>query len=374
MVLIAHIADVHLGYAQYGLREREDDIYQAFEEAIELMKKEHIKILLISGDLFDSPKPPIKALMNARKQLLALKKMGTEIFHVLGDHELPRRLSELPPTAILENISKHVGLKNAEIKSENIAVTGLDRTPPSSMKNALKKLRKLAAEADAVSKKKILLAHVPAYRPEIGFESLPTGYSYYALGHEHERKILSKNGAAAAYPGSIEILSIIEINSWMKNGKGFLLIDFSEDEPIIQEINLESIRPQKLIEVDAKELEEALQEIVEWSSKEKKKPIVHFRIKGKAMDRGYIFRKIQNKLSGRVLYHRHEIIEEEEELELEKAPSLDLRSMIREYMSMKGFKEEEIEFAVSIYESFISGGAEEMERIILRRAEEAEKK
>ena len=33
---IAHIADTHLGYRQYNIEERENDIYDAFCEAIEL--------------------------------------------------------------------------------------------------------------------------------------------------------------------------------------------------------------------------------------------------------------------------------------------------------------------------------------------------
>ena len=114
MTLIAHIADVHLGYAQYGLSEREQDIYEAFEEAVELILRERAEILLIAGDLFDAPRPPIKALMKARSLLSKLRDRGVEIYHVIGDHELPRRVGDLPPTAILEGVSKHLGLRNVE--------------------------------------------------------------------------------------------------------------------------------------------------------------------------------------------------------------------------------------------------------------------
>ena len=367
MTLIAHIADVHLGYAQYGLEEREKDIYQAFDEAIEMTLKEHVRVFLIAGDLFDSPKPPIKALMKAREELERLRKRGVEIFHVLGDHEIPRRLNDLPPTAILRGISKHVGLKKAKTGDGKITVVGLDRTPPSLMKNSLSELKRISAEIS--EGKRILIAHVPAHRPEKGFELLPLGYTYYALGHEHERKILVKGGSPAAYSGSIEILSISEIESWEKSGKGFFIIDLSKAEPALHKVNLTSIRPQRIFDIRAGELERALEEAIRWSVPQSKRPIIHFRIRGRKLDRPFIARRIQEKLSGKVLYYRHEILEEEQEVRFERPKKLDIKSMIREYMSAKGFSGEEIELALAIYESFISGGSDAMQQIIMSRVE-----
>jgi len=372
VTLIAHIADVHLGYAQYGLEEREEDIYQAFEEAVELIAKERAEILLIAGDLFDSPKPPIKALIKARDLLKALKDRGIEIFHVLGDHELPRRLSDLPPTAILEGISKHVALKASE--AGDAIIVGLDRVTASAMTEALNKLRETTSKVLETRKKKILLAHIPARKPEKGLELLPRGYDYYALGHEHERKILSKSDAVAAYPGSMEILSTVEIESWTKSGKGFLLIDFSASEPIIHQVNLKSIRPQRIVEVKAEDLEKACQELVEWAKKFQKKPIIHVKVLGRALDRASISRKIQERLLGNALYYRHEVLEELEEPEVEEARSIDLKSLIREYMEEKGAGRDEIDLAIEIYEAFSSGGTDEIEKLVMRKVEEADKR
>ncbi|MCD6235830.1 MAG: DNA repair exonuclease [Thaumarchaeota archaeon] len=370
MTLIAHIADVHLGYAQYGLEEREEDVYEAFEEAVELMKKEHVDMLLIAGDLFDSPKPPIKALMKARKLLTDLRNRGVEIFHILGDHELPRRLSELPPTALLSDSSRHVALRVTE-SSNGIAVTGLDRTPPTRMKESLESLKKLTEEIKEKYSKSILLAHVPAHRPEKGFELLPPGYGYYALGHEHERKVLSKAGAPAAYPGSMEILSSAEIDAWERNGKGFLIVDYSKSEPLIHEVNLKSVRPQRMIEVKTSLLDDAIQDALNWTASLPKKPIIHLRILGETLDRASISRKLQETLSGKVLYYRHEFVEEGGgEVEAESIRGLDVRSMIREYMALRGFGEDEIELALEIYDAYLARGAEEVERVIARKLEE----
>ena len=53
MTFIAHLADLHLGYRRYGMIERENDICEAFEEAIDKIIVEHAKIVIISSDLIN---------------------------------------------------------------------------------------------------------------------------------------------------------------------------------------------------------------------------------------------------------------------------------------------------------------------------------
>ena len=51
-MLISHISDLHLGYSQFGLEEREEDVYQAFHEAIDTSIKERVKLVILAGDYF----------------------------------------------------------------------------------------------------------------------------------------------------------------------------------------------------------------------------------------------------------------------------------------------------------------------------------
>ena len=92
---IAHIADTHLGYRQYNIEERENDIYDAFCEAIEIALKERAEVLILAGDTFDSATPPVKALHDFKE---ALRKINgrMEVLTVLGDHDMPRRRG-MPP-------------------------------------------------------------------------------------------------------------------------------------------------------------------------------------------------------------------------------------------------------------------------------------
>ena len=60
MPKFAHIADVHLG----GWKQKplQDLNFQSFQKAIDICIKEKVKFVLIAGDLFDSPYPPIEVL------------------------------------------------------------------------------------------------------------------------------------------------------------------------------------------------------------------------------------------------------------------------------------------------------------------------
>ena len=43
-IKIAHMADTHLGYKQYGLNERENDFYKTFEKIIDDIKNKKLNI------------------------------------------------------------------------------------------------------------------------------------------------------------------------------------------------------------------------------------------------------------------------------------------------------------------------------------------
>ena len=67
MMKIAHMADTHLGHRQYGIEEREDDLYEAFKNVIDDMIERDVDVVLHSGDLFQNPKPQIKAILAAKE-------------------------------------------------------------------------------------------------------------------------------------------------------------------------------------------------------------------------------------------------------------------------------------------------------------------
>jgi DNA repair exonuclease SbcCD nuclease subunit len=49
----AHISDTHLGARQFDCDQREQDIYDAFLEAVDHVVEERVDFVLHTGDLFE---------------------------------------------------------------------------------------------------------------------------------------------------------------------------------------------------------------------------------------------------------------------------------------------------------------------------------
>jgi len=48
-MLFSHISDTHLGLQQYGLDEREQDVYDSFNQAIDISIKDHVDFVIFAG-------------------------------------------------------------------------------------------------------------------------------------------------------------------------------------------------------------------------------------------------------------------------------------------------------------------------------------
>ena len=61
----AHISDTHMGIRQYNIDEREEDFYGAFHESVDKIIERGCDFVIHSGDLFDEPRPQVKAMVDA---------------------------------------------------------------------------------------------------------------------------------------------------------------------------------------------------------------------------------------------------------------------------------------------------------------------
>jgi DNA repair protein SbcD/Mre11 len=82
-----HIADVHLGYAQYGSSERYNDFYRSFAAAIDDALQEHVDLVIIAGDLFHQRSLSPQTLLQAAHELERLRDAAIPIVAVIGNHE-----------------------------------------------------------------------------------------------------------------------------------------------------------------------------------------------------------------------------------------------------------------------------------------------
>ena len=93
----SHISDTHLGLVQYGIEEREQDIYDSFNQAIDISIKDKVNFVIFSGDIFHTPNPSGAAILQMANALKRLKQNEIESFFVLGEHDISRvRATPIP--------------------------------------------------------------------------------------------------------------------------------------------------------------------------------------------------------------------------------------------------------------------------------------
>ena len=83
-MLISHISDIHLGYAQFNLQEREEDLYEVFEESVDKSIQEHVEAVILAGDIFHNPKPTGSDVIKLARELKKLKEKSIPVYFILG--------------------------------------------------------------------------------------------------------------------------------------------------------------------------------------------------------------------------------------------------------------------------------------------------
>lgn len=297
LVLIAHLADTHLGKQQYKLEFRENDVYTLFSEAFEYCIRERVKMIFISGDLFDEPRPRINALKTVLDVFRKAVSHDIKIVIIPGDHDVPKRrdrlIIDILPDIVdgVYSLGYVVNDKPIVKKVYNglkLAVYALPFIPYRSIARNI--IPRFLDEArlffrEYSSYRTVFLAHysLKEYLPYdalLSITQLPP-VNYAALGHIHDRiKQYIPGGGVLAYPGSIDIFNVNEALSWREKGKGFNIVDLSRKElslDSIHWINLD-IRPQHVIEVNdvTEELDEKVKGLL--FNAEKKPIIVHVKV------------------------------------------------------------------------------------------------
>ncbi|MBP7963545.1 MAG: exonuclease SbcCD subunit D [Caldilineaceae bacterium] len=82
-----HIADLHLGYDQYGHKERFNDFTRAFKAVIDAAITEKVAFVILAGDLFQKRAIDALTLGQAMRVLTTLKQAGIPCIAVEGNHE-----------------------------------------------------------------------------------------------------------------------------------------------------------------------------------------------------------------------------------------------------------------------------------------------
>jgi len=282
-MIFSHISDTHLGFVQYHSEEREDDVYSAFNQAIDTSINDHVDFVILAGDIFHVPTPSGKAILVLANALKRLKQNSVDSFFILGDHDISRmRATPIPFVYHNLEFSKYIG-NGKPFQYKDIMILGYDKR----RKNEIHTFEQDFATADAEAKNhtghKILVLHqgiteINKFAGELNSTDLPKNFTYYAMGHLHERELKKFNhlGGPLAYPGSIELTSSEGIK---ETQKGFYEVDLSSFEAKPNWIKLDT-RPQYSVRTNFENLTQEVNTLSEKIQSFSRKPIVEIKIHG----------------------------------------------------------------------------------------------
>ena len=93
-----------------GLEEREQDMYDSFNQAIDISIKDHVGFVIFAGDIFHTPNPSGTAILQMANALKKLKENSIDSFFILGEHDISR-MRATPVPYVYHNLqfSKYVG-------------------------------------------------------------------------------------------------------------------------------------------------------------------------------------------------------------------------------------------------------------------------
>jgi DNA repair protein SbcD/Mre11 len=261
-----HCSDTHLDKSfnipnLSSAAERKEDLNRNFTSIVNYAVKNKPDLFLISGDVFDKILPTNSARVYLTKEIRRLKDAGIEVFMIGGNHEVPRfgispslAIDVLGSAGIATVFSRSdtIQKKKLNIKGKKVNVAGRSYVTQFEGANPLKNVE-IPVEGDF----NILMIHGSLQGLNVSSsvseminqnpfkaDDIKPGLNYLALGHFHnsfEREYL---GCKIVNPGSIEKLSIAEIN----DEKGFVWAEASKSEVKTNFIKLET-RPMETAEL-----------------------------------------------------------------------------------------------------------------------------
>ena len=291
-MLFSHISDTHLGLVQYGSNERERDVYDAFNQAIDISISDKVDFVIFSGDIFENPKPNGNAILQMANALKRLKENDIDSFFILGEHDVSNIKHQNPVPYIYHNLgfSKYIG-NGKPIEYKGIMLVGFDKIRPPEMAQNEERFLDVDKSVEKFSGHKILVLHqgiteFNKFAGELQSTDLPKNFTYYAMGHLHDKDVKQFNHLKGpiVYPGSIELTTSEGIKDIKK---GFFEVDISGNEAIPKWVELDT-RPQFSFKVEYKELTKAIDEITEKISSLAKKPVIEVKIQGEDIEIDHI--------------------------------------------------------------------------------------
>ena len=290
---IIHTSDWHLGHTLMD-KTREEEMRSFFSFLIDVIVKERVDALLISGDIFDTGTPSNAALSLYYSFLASIKNTECkDVFIIAGNHDSPSLLSA--PKEILEMVNVHIYATKEDIEpyviGEKVVVLpipfprdqelrrlvqgGTIKEEDDRLRLAIEELYKTETEKTASAYPSlpiVAMGHLMATninvedKPDlyigglgtIDSGSFPKALSYVALGHIHKKMNLNSSGTLC-YSGSPIPFSFKEA----KDTKVLKLVEIEGSETKVSDITIPRFRNLFQIKGDKESIEKELKSLVE---------------------------------------------------------------------------------------------------------------
>lgn len=211
-----HTGDLHLsrpfGFLPPQLaEERRRDQRKALTRIADLALERDVDVVLVAGDLFDSPDPDPTDLEAVTREFARLVEAGKWIFAIPGNHD------ELSPNSFWRGMNAeglHVFLEPdwhfVDLEDLGISVSGIAFDRAKSEHRAFEGLE-LSPDLPSIvlvhASYELFEGQVERYHPFSADEVARTQAPYIALGHYHRFNPITADGTIACYPGTPEGIS-----------------------------------------------------------------------------------------------------------------------------------------------------------------------
>jgi len=203
------MSDSHLGFRQFtriapagdeyaGLNQREVDTYRAFHWAVDEAIGRRVDLVVHSGDMFDSPRPSNRALVEAISGVKRLGEAGIQFAVIAGNHSTPRLRRTGSVFRVLEHLTNvHAVYSSYEkVAIGEVAFHGVPHTFDGERRD--ESMSSLVPDRDArynIAAIHCAVSGVESHYAEISQmkvddTELPRDFDYVALGHLHQHHVL----------------------------------------------------------------------------------------------------------------------------------------------------------------------------------------
>jgi len=245
---LIHTADIHIGMENYGrldpetgLSSRLQDFLKAYDAMVDYAVQEKADYFIFSGDAFKTREPTPTHLREFAKRIRRLAKAGIEVALLVGNHDTGNaagKANTLDIYSALETEHVHVIREPELVTVKGLQVVGIPWVSRAEFATVHDKIKSLFKEVNP-TQPAIVMAHASVSGAKYGSErAVMMGgdfvldknvldnpkISYVALGHIHQRQVITGTKVPMVYSGSLERVDFGEA----KEDKGFEVVELKD--------------------------------------------------------------------------------------------------------------------------------------------------